>query len=467
MTSKILVADDSITIQKIVAMAFENEDATVEGIGDGKKAFERLAEFKPDIVLADLDMPGLTGFELSKKIKESKEFASTRVLLLASDFEEFDEKKFTDSQADDHISKPFKSDDVVQKVKALLGVEPASAAPEEGVLTLAETDMVEETEEKADAAFELSAADVIEEPLPVEEDGAITLSESDMVEEPAPVEEPAIELSSEDLVEEAIPTPAIKSEEESAPIPELEPSLDDMMDSMLKDDLQAEEPVETPPPPLAEPVQTEEVIEQIISPEPEEDVIEEMLEHVESLKESVSPQEPEVQEATPIPDEFIAETNVTGEDNEEELEMEFRGIAKADVLFAKGTAGKVAETVQHVEDIVPEPEDLLERLAPAAHARGKGSPRPDLIRESLSFMSSASEETQTRKAKLPKTPRPSGFPSESNGPTEEQFVQVVGEHVKRLLEKSLETSIETEISGLSKVIAQTVREVVKEITPKI
>ncbi|MEE9258422.1 MAG: hypothetical protein V3U37_02665, partial [Nitrospinaceae bacterium] len=99
--------------------------------------------------------------------------------------------------------------------------------------------------------------------------------------------------------------------------------------------------------------------------------------------------------------------------------------------------------------------------------RGKGSPRPDLIRESLSFMSSASKETQTRKAKPPKTPRPSGIPSESNGPTEERFVQVVGEHVKRLLEKSLETTIETEISGLSKVIAQTVREVVKEITPKI
>ena len=91
MTSKILVADDSITIQKIVAMAFENEDATVEGVSNGKDAFDKLKKFKPDIVLADVEMPGLNGFELSRKIKESAELSSISVLLLASDFEEFEE----------------------------------------------------------------------------------------------------------------------------------------------------------------------------------------------------------------------------------------------------------------------------------------------------------------------------------------------------------------------------------------
>ena len=71
MTAKILVADDSITIQKIVAMAFENEDATVEGIGNGSDALARLKTFKPNIVLADINMPGLTGFELSREIKRA------------------------------------------------------------------------------------------------------------------------------------------------------------------------------------------------------------------------------------------------------------------------------------------------------------------------------------------------------------------------------------------------------------
>ena len=62
MKSKILVADDSITIQKIVAMAFEHEDTIVEGIGDGEAAFNKLDDFRPDIVLADVEMPGYNGF---------------------------------------------------------------------------------------------------------------------------------------------------------------------------------------------------------------------------------------------------------------------------------------------------------------------------------------------------------------------------------------------------------------------
>ena len=57
MSKKILVADDSITIQKIVAMAFEKEDAVVEGISNGKEAFDKLGDFQPDIVLAGKNHP--------------------------------------------------------------------------------------------------------------------------------------------------------------------------------------------------------------------------------------------------------------------------------------------------------------------------------------------------------------------------------------------------------------------------
>ena len=116
MIKKILVADDSITIQKIVAMAFEKEDAVVEGVSDGKDALDKVKDFQPNIVLADVDMPGLTGFELSKKIKDDPKLNFTKVLLLASDFEDFSEKLFKDSGADDHISKPFKSDDIIKRV---------------------------------------------------------------------------------------------------------------------------------------------------------------------------------------------------------------------------------------------------------------------------------------------------------------------------------------------------------------
>ena len=120
MTVRILVADESITIQKIVAMAFENEDAEVEGIGDGQKAFDRIPEFKPDIVLADVDMSGLNGFELCKKIKGASDLKNIKVILLASDFECFDEDLFKKCRAENHISKPFKSVDLVEMVTRVI-----------------------------------------------------------------------------------------------------------------------------------------------------------------------------------------------------------------------------------------------------------------------------------------------------------------------------------------------------------
>ncbi|MEO2043083.1 MAG: response regulator, partial [Nitrospinaceae bacterium] len=120
MTSRLLVADDSITIQKIISMAFATEDVEVEGFVDGQEAFDRIVEFNPDIVLADVDMPGLDGFELSSKIKQSSETNSIKVLLLSSELEDFDEQRYQKCGADNHISKPFKSGDIVALVKSLL-----------------------------------------------------------------------------------------------------------------------------------------------------------------------------------------------------------------------------------------------------------------------------------------------------------------------------------------------------------
>ncbi len=118
MKSKVLVADDSASIQKIILMAFEKESMEIQGIENGQAAFELLDSFQPDLVLADTKMPGYDGFELSRRIKESN--PSIPVILLESDFEDFDEARFKKSRADDHIAKPFKSADIVEKVKALL-----------------------------------------------------------------------------------------------------------------------------------------------------------------------------------------------------------------------------------------------------------------------------------------------------------------------------------------------------------
>ncbi|SVC77820.1 uncharacterized protein METZ01_LOCUS330674, partial [marine metagenome] len=164
MIKKILVADNSTTIQKIVAMAFENEDAIVEGVSKGKDAFDKMEAFKPDIVLADVDMQDLTGIELSKKIKNNPNFNATKVLLLASDFEDFNKNLFESSGADDHISKPFKSEDIIKKVIDLLSEKSQQSTDETINLTSVDLD---ESNESPEPTIELSSEDMIEKDSPI------------------------------------------------------------------------------------------------------------------------------------------------------------------------------------------------------------------------------------------------------------------------------------------------------------
>jgi DNA-binding response OmpR family regulator len=159
MNAKILVADESPTIHKIVAMAFENEGMIVEGISKGEHVLEYMVGFKPDIVLADIHLPGLDGYQLSRQIKEMDRFSSVRVVLLTSDFEDVDEEELKKSQADDTISKPFKSEEILKKVKLQLQAAELAEEPAE----TEEPEPAPDTETKgAEPAPESTDNDVIQ-----------------------------------------------------------------------------------------------------------------------------------------------------------------------------------------------------------------------------------------------------------------------------------------------------------------
>jgi DNA-binding response OmpR family regulator len=183
MKKKILVADKSVTIQKIVAMAFEHEDTVVEGVSKGKDALDRMQTFNPDILLADIDLQDLTGFELSKKIKDDPKFSSTKILLLASDFEDFNKNLFDSSGADDLISKPFKSEDIIKKVDDLLLGKSPDSIGETINLTPVDLDV---SAESTETTIELSLGDMVEK-----EDSTMNLSSAELEESinPTPVEE--------------------------------------------------------------------------------------------------------------------------------------------------------------------------------------------------------------------------------------------------------------------------------------
>ena len=106
---KLLLADDSVTIQKVVDLTFADEGVEVIAVGNGTEAIERLEEIAPDVVLADVFMPGKTGYEVCEYIKGNEKLHRIPVMLLVGSFEPFDEAEARRVGADDILTKPFQS----------------------------------------------------------------------------------------------------------------------------------------------------------------------------------------------------------------------------------------------------------------------------------------------------------------------------------------------------------------------
>ncbi len=161
---KLLLADDSITIQKVVALTFADEGVEVVLVSDGKEAIARLAEVAPDIVLADVFMPGASGYEVCEYIKHDALLKHIPVMLLVGSFEPFDEAEARRVGADDILTKPFQSiRRLIDKVGGLVSGTPAT----EDIPT-AEFPKVEtppEIEKLSDTELEVTTADT--QPLPV------------------------------------------------------------------------------------------------------------------------------------------------------------------------------------------------------------------------------------------------------------------------------------------------------------
>jgi CheY-like chemotaxis protein len=131
MGKTLLLADDSVTIQKVVGISFASEDIAIKSVDNGDDAISRARELRPDIILADVVMPGKSGYEVCEAIKGDAELRHIPVLLLTGTFEAFDEDRAQRAGAAGHIAKPFEAQTLVERVKQLLAQPPtmASAAP--------------------------------------------------------------------------------------------------------------------------------------------------------------------------------------------------------------------------------------------------------------------------------------------------------------------------------------------------
>src|SRR5262252_4900678 len=125
MSKKILLADDSLTIQKVVELTFSDSDYQLVCVSNGQRALERIRDDRPDLILADVVMPEKNGYEVCEAIKANPATARIPVVLLSGTFEPFDRDRAERLGCDAIVSKPFDSQQLLRQVEALLARPPA------------------------------------------------------------------------------------------------------------------------------------------------------------------------------------------------------------------------------------------------------------------------------------------------------------------------------------------------------
>ncbi len=226
MARKLLLADDSITIQKVVELILAEEGFEIKATNNGEEALAVIPSFKPDIILADIEMPKINGYQLSEKIKQDPLMRGIPVILLAGAFEPIDEELAKQVNADDFIIKPFESQELISKINAALTI--SSVAEGEEVEGIAEAEAV--GLEEVPVEEDLWSMEEIPETAEVESwsmEEAVVAGTEELLEiaEEAGVEAAAVEEVTPPVVKEAA------AAEVKIGIPEVEfPSKDEIKD---------------------------------------------------------------------------------------------------------------------------------------------------------------------------------------------------------------------------------------------
>lgn len=117
MPEKILVVDDEISLQETVAYNLKKQGYDVQTTGDGAEALDLAREIKPDLIILDVMLPGLDGFEICRILRKEM---TTPVLMLTARDDEIDRVVGLEVGADDYMAKPFSMRELIARVKAML-----------------------------------------------------------------------------------------------------------------------------------------------------------------------------------------------------------------------------------------------------------------------------------------------------------------------------------------------------------
>ncbi len=129
MTRHLVLADDSTTTQKVIQLCFAEEDFKIHVFANGTSALEHLRNYGGDIVLADISLPHLDGYDLCQEIRQDPRTAGLPVVLLAGTFEPFDAERAMEVGYTSLLIKPFETGKLVDLVKKLVSRPAAVKTP--------------------------------------------------------------------------------------------------------------------------------------------------------------------------------------------------------------------------------------------------------------------------------------------------------------------------------------------------
>ena len=120
MSQSILIVDDESYIVTSLSYVMKNAGFEVDSAGDGEEALEKVKSKAPDLVILDIMMPKLDGFEVCKQIRANPDWNSVRIIMLTAKGRDSEREKGLELGADDYLTKPFSTRDILQRAKDVL-----------------------------------------------------------------------------------------------------------------------------------------------------------------------------------------------------------------------------------------------------------------------------------------------------------------------------------------------------------
>jgi DNA-binding response OmpR family regulator len=120
MIYKLIVADGSPSIQKLLQMSFPADDFEIMFFGDGQEVLDSLSQINPDAVLMNLSLPQKDGYDLCEHINKQEKFSQVPIILMKDAFEPLDKERLENLEFHELVQKPFDSEGMVQKVRSTI-----------------------------------------------------------------------------------------------------------------------------------------------------------------------------------------------------------------------------------------------------------------------------------------------------------------------------------------------------------